>query len=602
VQTSFFVVIAGNWLDEDRNRRLLGDQRCPVGRRLPHLEDRCRLFVKFRDSVTGRLRGGAQDTLQSREDDSYIASQSLGRELRANPLRDDYGLFYFDGSATTARCVFLRAPASLLERLEEAYPETRASVHDIPPVTSVVVTSPDLVRALSRLCGETDDELFAPYASQFINGPHILEQLLTHLMELRVDEAPNFVTVTKGLADQVRVLLDDDASPVRIEKVTHSHVEAWARFQDEEVTFVDGGAARLTSLPGIEPAAIRVGVYTVVPGVTDPARRETFEMDTRLIADMTIANAQTGETDRKRLQEASRYVLELLVALREADRRPGAAGVFLHGPLVNQFVAYDNQEPNYLPSLAPSFLERFAIGREQVCETVDHLPNDTTGTPLWREFMAIYAHLLQRVAETPVPMVGVVERSTGHPVTEALLNKLVNRRVVTDAYHRAAEGLISKYRITDEFLFGCLLDQGEYMTPVEISKNPPRRAHAQWAPVVEDFPSPSATLIKTSAAMPPFRVELNPAGKDRLHDTMILIYHTARLLPSYAFPVGLDIVDKYAKVPDWIARGVSVAMAASVMRRVIRDGDATAIAQARQFLAGEPRDFFYRPNTRLTNT
>lgn len=35
-----------------------------------------------------------------------------------------------------------------------------------------------------------------------------------------------------------------------------------------------------------------------------------------------------------------------------------------------------------------------------------------------------------------------------------------------------------------------------------------------------------------------------------------LILHTSRLLPSYGFPVGLDIVDKFAKVPARMSRGV----------------------------------------------
>jgi hypothetical protein len=74
-----------------------------------------------------------------------------------------------------------------------------------------------------------------------------------------------------------------------------------------------------------------------------------------------------------------------------------------------------------------------------------------------------------------------------------------------------------------------------------------------------------------------------------------LLYHTSRLLPRYAFPVGLDIVDKYAKVPDWLSRGVSARIAADVLLRALQTGDSNIVAQVRQFLARTPRDFFYRP-------
>lgn len=74
-----------------------------------------------------------------------------------------------------------------------------------------------------------------------------------------------------------------------------------------------------------------------------------------------------------------------------------------------------------------------------------------------------------------------------------------------------------------------------------------------------------------------------------------LLYHTARLLPRYAFPVGLDIVDKYAKVPEWLSGNISARLAATVLNRAMAEGDARLIAQVRRLLSHTPRDFFYRP-------
>jgi hypothetical protein len=144
-------------------------------------------------------------------------------------------------------------------------------------------------------------------------------------------------------------------------------------------------------------------------------------------------------------------------------------------------------------------------------------------------------------------------------------------------------------------LFGCVLTEGEYISPVEIPKNNVRRARDHWRPVVAQYRKPFGTMLKTSEVTFPFRVEMNRAGKIRERWILQLLYHTARLLPRYAFPVGLDIVDKYAKVPNWLSRNVSARLAAAVLNRAMAEGDARLLTQVRQLLAHTPRDFFYRP-------
>jgi len=566
-----------------------------MGLRLQALDDRCHLFIKFRGSSDGRIHTDTEPCrLQNSGDVSYVASTALSNELRSDPLQAGCGLFYFEGTSTTARCVFFPDGAALLNRLYERDPSVRLAAYDLPPTSSTLIDSTNLVRQLLGLCSEADPELFAPQAAHFLNGPHIVDQLLMHLMELKVDEAPNFLTVSKGIADQLRGLLAESNSEVKILRVERSHRDAWAEVYGSMISFVDGGAARLIALPGVEPAAMRVGTYSVVPGDTSHTR-ESFNMETRLIADMTDGvHPQGREPDRKRLQEASRYVLELLVCLQQAKKLPPPEVVYLHGPLVNQFVTYDDAEPHNLPGLDSEFLARYGIDQEAVTSHVAVLPRPDK----WNQFTAVYGYLLRRLEELSMPVVGVVERPTGTPVSNSVLQSLKDSHVVTEPYVNRIKDLLARYRITDTFLFGCLLAEGEYITPIPISKNPVRRAHPDWQPVVRQFFRPFAMVLKPVEAMPPFRMELNAEGRKRSDSIARLTYHTSRLLPQYAFPVGLDIVDKYAKVPDWISKGVSVTMAASVLRRAMREGDARVFAQARHFLAGEPRDFFYRPGTR----
>jgi len=61
-----------------------------------------------------------------------------------------------------------------------------------------------------------------------------------------------------------------------------------------------------------------------------------------------------------------------------------------------------------------------------------------------------------------------------------------------------------------------------------------------------------------------------------------LIVHTSRLLPRYSFPVGLDIVDRHAKVPEWMSRQLNVILQAQLMRRAMDTGNASVIRMARR--------------------
>jgi hypothetical protein len=419
-------------------------------------------------------------------------------------------------------------------------------------------------------------------------------------MELKPEEAPNFLTVTKGLADQLRGLLAHERSSVKISRIELSHQEAWAEVYGSTVSFVDGGAARLTALPGVEPAAMRVGAYSVIPGEKEPDVRESFLLRPQLIADMiSRPRANDRPPDRRRLQEACRYVLELLMCVQQAEHNTPVGRpriVYLHGPLVNQFVQYDDEDPNNLPALDEGFLRRQRIGQAAVTERVSGIPLHA-GAPKWNHFMAVYGYLLRRTEEIATPIVGVVERSVGSPLTESVLDRLQHDRVVNEAAVNEFKALQRRYRITDALLFGCLLADGEYITPLRIQKNNVRRARDRWKPVVRGYLSPMATILKPAEAMPPLRIELNKAASEQSEFVVRITYHSSRLLPRYVFPVGLDIVDKYVKVPDWISKGVSTAMAASVLRRALQEGDARVFAQARHFLAGEPRDFFFRPST-----
>jgi len=67
------------------------------------------------------------------------------------------------------------------------------------------------------------------------------------------------------------------------------------------------------------------------------------------------------------------------------------------------------------------------------------------------------------------------------------------------------------------------------------------------------FPAVTGCYVHVSETTEPVRVEVfSGLGQDQVGEAAKRVYLYSRLLPRYGFPVGLDIVDKYAHVPAWL--------------------------------------------------
>jgi hypothetical protein len=566
-------------------------------------------MVKFRDR-SGRLRLDRDARLVVGENGKvYLQSTELAKDLLARPLKDVIFFVQIEQIDEVLRTHVHLITGAKLRALSEERAGLRLESFGLPPY-SVTEIEPSIddgsasAGMFDFLLGEArkaDAGLFSVHTDAFLKAPHIVVPLLNHLSSLSADDNLKFPLHLKRLADQFRAILETKESPLRVHKIERDHLTTWAEAQGNCYAYLDGGVAKIAGLPGTEPTAMRVGIYSVTPGEINLDHRENWGLQPFVVGD--IIDKNTGvhiddheQIDLRRLGEAARYTLESLCGLRFVDSDQHVAAVFLHGPLINQFVMYDEGGPHFIPFLTSEFLRKVGIERADVEGNIKEIPK-RGNERMWRQFMAVYGYIIKRICESTVPFVGVVERGPGIWLATAVLDHAVSSHVVTADYKRKVINLLKRYAISDEFLFGCILAEGEYVTPVMIIKNEPRRAREIWKRVVEQYPNPYATILKTADVSFPFRIEMNPAGYQQEAVLMRLLYHTARLLPRYAFPVGLDIVDKYAKVPDWLSRNISARLAASVLNRAMAEGNARLIAQVRQLLAHTPRDFFYRPKT-----
>lgn len=392
----------------------------------------------------------------------------------------------------------------------------------------------------------------------------------------------DFVEKLSGIAASVRALLENNDLLRRFEYVPNAY---WPSVRGSAFAFVDGGVANI-DLPSAAPIGIRVGSYVVRPG-DETERREQFNIELSLVDDLFSDSGFLFDNDfidMAKLRDAARMVSEVAAGYRlaravNADRLDA---VILHGPLINP--------------VAPYGLEDFPSFGLAACRTL--LDDDQwEGDERDRQFVSIYLSVLERLRDTGTPVVGAVERSIGRePVfIKRLLDRLQEAKLLKEKDARLLESQIQTYGLNDASLLDVVLSDGEYVAPIPVMRQGPESKWPEdWKRKIRDYPHAFTTYLKPSAMVMPFRVEAfqDIVGFERVLE---LVFNTSRLLPTYGFPVGLDIVDRFAKVPAWLSRGVKGQHQIVLLKRAIESGDPATVAFAKRVLAAKGRDWLFRP-------
>jgi hypothetical protein len=582
------------------HEKLLSDKLLlPIGRTIGFLDPEAEIQLKF-NNANGDLILSDQVRIERMKDEYCL---KMKREVFDDVFKclrtSDYVFIVFEGSvdqATAALCFYTKDSAPF-EEIENANPTLRLHGCDLPPVEVTMMEVTAVKAAFYKFLATNHPHLFSLGAQRFLSTPHILTHLFAHVMSLSSADNIGYISTLRVVADQLRQLVKN-----RIRKLEKDHRKLWSAFYGERLGFLDGGMSRVVGLPGTEPTGIRVGIYTVIPGERDLEKRETWHLQSYVIGDVvndrSAIKESNSRTDTKRLQEASRYILEPLNALLYANSLEGQSLKLLlvHGPLQYPFMVYDELEPWFIPAVDREFLANVDIFEEDVMATVEDIPTGSDGRPLWNSCIPIYLYIMRRLWACQVPIIGVVERARSDSFAFQLIDSLVDEDTIPPSTAKRLKVNIKRHEIGDELLFGCMLEEGEYLLPLEVEKNSKHRAHDNWQSVVSQFPKPFVTMLKCSANNFPYRVEMPLCPKpEQLESRMSLLYHMSLLLPNYAFPVGIDIADKYAKIPDWLSKGISEGLTAAVLKKLLKTGDARTLMQVRRLLALSPRDFFFRP-------
>ncbi|MBO0697143.1 MAG: DNA double-strand break repair nuclease NurA [Zavarzinella sp.] len=473
-------------------------------------------------------------------------------------------------------------------------------------------------------------------AAELQRQPHILFKLAENTLTVANSLRDNYFKNTAKLVSDVRkAIREPRAEPI----LTTDDVSetCWADYQDEVVSFIDGGVGRV-QISSQVPILLRVGSYTVKVGERQMAEREKFGYYPVVLGDL-----QGGSKDRKDFIDIVRITAELLGGLAALRRDPHLRVLMFHGPLVYLVWRYSGHTPftesdidlflhQYTGgdggSLKEEFLTqaRVTIYPEMVPERADEWARRRVFEPLaWIAFL--YRKLLETARQrTPVPIIaGVVERGELQEFSERILlarvfrglrgkgnadhfNKLYGRTDLT-----SPRALLQRLNYTDGLLLAMILKPGhrseawgvgkyegfrttKVSLPGEAFETDVNFAALRGTPF--GFPAVTGCYLHVSETTEPIRIEVfSELGTDQVDAAARRAYLYSRLLPNYCFPVGLDIVDKYAHVPAWMTSAYSKLirfhLGVSLQQGKITDDEMRRLLVQAIYMA--QRDWIFRP-------
>lgn len=472
-------------------------------------------------------------------------------------------------------------------------------------------------------------------------NPHILMKLAENALTVAESLRDNYFKNTAKFIAALRKAIRAAQTGQRVDpvlQVANVADAGWSDFLGETVTFVDGGVGNV-QISSQVPILLRVGSYCVKTGERRISSREQFGYYPVILGDL-----EGGSKERKDFVDIVRITAELLGGLSALERLPDLRVLMFHGPLVYLVGSYAGHTP-FTEKDIDLFLHNYATNKESAKQLkdaflqeayVDMYPKMKVDYEKWVKrrlfeplawMSFLYRRLIQAAkSRNPIPVVaGVVERGSLREFSERFLLDRVfrglrqkgNGTYFNQMFGRSdlnsPKAILDKLGYNDGLLLAMILQTGQSSEPWEISKYTGLRNGFVTLPGESEkigvdfsalenpssgFPGVQGSYVKVSETCEPIRVEVFPIlGGNQMHEAMTRVYLYSKLLPGYGFPVGLDIADKFAKVPSWLSNAygklIRFQLGVSLQRGEISDAEMRRILVQAIYMTH--RDWLFRP-------
>ncbi|MFN3385044.1 MAG: DNA double-strand break repair nuclease NurA [Candidatus Thermochlorobacter sp.] len=427
--------------------------------------------------------------------------------------------------------------------------------------------------------------------------PSIMLKLAENALQVAESLRGNYLKNTARLIALLRQAMLREENPI-LKKQKIKNAE-WSQFQGETVAFVDGGVGQV-EISGPVPVLLRVGSYVVKSGERNLVEREKFGYYPVILGDL-----EGGTKERHDFIDIVRIIAELLGSLSILESHEKLNVLMLHGPLVYTVNHYTGHTP-FTENDIDKFLSHYGAqsvrGRQikedflkQAFERIypELVPNTYQEWSEKKVFepLSFMAYLLRQIIQESrkknTLVIGAVERGTQYSEFSRLhllkrvfegLRQKKNVNFFNDLFGRNdlnnPDNVVYKLGYTDTIFMSLLLEEGEYSEIWEMTKqydelrtaqvslpNQARREEVNYAPLKSGefgFPTVLGSYVKVADNVEPIRVEtFGELQEAQMHEAIKRVYLYSKLMPQYGFPVGLDIADKYAHIPNWLTESYS---------------------------------------------
>ena len=397
----------------------------------------------------------------------------------------------------------------------------------------------------------------------------------------------NFLDVTAQVALTIQKIIDDANLIVNLD---YKGNDFWLKNRCKTSCFIDGGVDR-TSIISSAPLSIRTGSYIVKPDASDK-NREFFEESMVFLGDLydpknELYDLSDDDFDEDQMlnkkKDGARIIFEAVTIVKHILLNRKFDYCFLHGPI----------EATVMPFTVMGFptFTKFAVENMLPFYTKNRLNAEA------RHFINVYLEALNYIKKSKFPVYGIVETSNSAPYIKNLLYTYKSKGVISDKDFRNTISTIKKYKITDSHLIEIILKNGQALKPLEVKKQIKGfsvTSGSAWEHKMESFPSVHIGYIKTNDHSSPIRIESLSSSINFQKDYEYILA-TARLLPNYGFPVGLNVVDKFAKIPNWMSKASRRYYATHLLKQAIKSKDQNTISLAVKILSRKVRSWRNRP-------